>query len=395
MVLFMPWCKLDKTYTVGEIELVPFVPGPTPCIDGLDATAQSCINRILGMYKTIEGRPIEWATLIHFPDKAPTDSISADEFAMAEDLIAIACFAALSQRQYFGVPDIYCNSDCFLLHIRKFTDAKFVAFSSRRRSGQITDFPYSPSEISITVPMHCRCINQVSLDKTFLDALLQARADDDWGRWQNAISCFNQANTDSITFQNQVEWVLLASAFEHFLGAQSNAKDIARRFKNAIQPSEDLLARDADRRSDRWNDATQPLRFEWMREFYRVRGDFAHGKLNKQQPMVWNSLEHLVLATIAFPLVVKNLLQKAGRYEFSDSDKAQIDIFEKFAGTPDFCRPPADQKSSNDTHWSQLYNRRKIEVTMIKGCDKVALAQKLEQKFPDFFCKDDNEANPA
>ena len=104
-----------------------------------------------------------------------------------------------------------------------------------------------------------------------------------------------------------------------------------------------------------------------MKEFYRVRGDFAHGRLKTKQPAVWNPLEHIVLATIGFPLLVRCLLKKKAKYQVTDSDQAQIDAFEKLAAEQ-FLRPPADQKNSMDSIWFRLVKeassklrRRKLE----------------------------------
>ena len=390
MLLFMPWCKLDKTYNVGEIELIPFAAGFTQHIAGLGANLHPFVDKIIGMYKTIEGNPIERAAFIRFADKPPTASLSDDELDLAEDHVAIACFAGLSQRQYFGVPNIYCNSDCFLFHVQRFIDAEFVAFSSHRRAGRITEGGYKPTKVSITVPMNCHAIEEVTLDERLLDGLLKQRAaGKDWGRWQNAISCFNQANTDGSTVHYQIEWMLLASAYEHLLAAKSHAKDVACKFTAALQPAQDVLMKDASRRSQRMKDDTRPLRFEWIREFYSVRGDFAHGKLMTQQTITWNPLEHLVLATIAFPLVAKSLLQQQGRYELSDDDRAQIDIFERFADTNEFLCEPPEQKGSNDTHWLRLFGKRHMEVIVSKGVDEAA--QELREKFPGFL--DDEGSN--
>ncbi|KKM71061.1 hypothetical protein LCGC14_1434470 [marine sediment metagenome] len=396
MLLFMPWCRLDKAYRAEEIELMPYSSGVPNAIPGLDASMRSCVDRIMGMYKTIEGRPVDRAAVIRFAAKPPLSTLDDDEITVVDELITIACFTALSKRQYFGVPDVYCNTDCFLFHAQRFTDARSVAFSSHRRAGRVTDMGWSPREISITIPMNCHNVHRVTLDGELLAALVKQReAGNKWGRWQNALSSFNQANTDSSTVQHQVEWVQLCSAFEHLLGAKSDAKDVAGRFTAAFQPVQDMLVSDATRRSPRSQDETKPLRFEWMREFYRIRGDFAHGKLVTQQPMTWNALEHLVLATIAFPLVVKSLLQQQGRYELSNDDRAQIDIFERFADTTEFLRPPTDQKGSNDTHWVRLFGKQRMAVVTSKGRDEAA--RKLREKFPDFFrdSKDDTEGEDA
>jgi hypothetical protein len=46
-----------------------------------------------------------------------------------------------------------------------------------------------------------------SLDQRLLDGLVASAGlgRPEWNRWQNALSCFNQANTDSDSFRHQVE----------------------------------------------------------------------------------------------------------------------------------------------------------------------------------------------
>jgi hypothetical protein len=157
-----------------------------------------------------------------------------------------------------------------------------------------------------------------------------------------------------ITIQSFGEPQLLCSAFEHILDAESKAIDVANRFTTSFTPTKSKLVRDATRRSTRWRDEGQPLRFEWMREFYRIRGDFAHGQLQSKQDTVWGLGEHLVLGTIAFPLLVRLLLMNAGEYTLTDEDVAQIDAFEALADTPRFTYPPTDARNSLDSHWKRV-----------------------------------------
>ena len=255
------------------------------------------------------------------------------------------------------------------------------------------DGGWKPEEVSVTIPLNCHNIDYVTLDEYLLGVLVRQRdKDDNWGRWQNAISCFNQANTDNTLFSHQVEWVLLCSAFEHLLGARSEAKDVASKFVDALTPTQPLLVKDAKRRSERWKEDGRPLRFQWMYEFYRVRGDFAHGRLCTQQPMVWTPLEHLVLATIAFPLIAKALLRQNGRYEMTIDDLAQIDCLEPLADTTDFWRRPPDQRSGGDSYWNRLLWKRKQDLKLDESADK--LAKKLEQKYPQFFNKETEPNDP-
>jgi hypothetical protein len=349
----MPWCRIDETYRVGDIEILPFERHKP--IVGLDDAAQCRVNTIMASYKTIKGMPVENAALVCYSSRSPIDNLDNDEIETAYELTALACFCGLANRELFNPVGSYCNSDCFTLYTQAFDKADFTNFVTRRREGQTQDMGYRFEEITITIPQHCHGFWAVSLDQPLLEALDAYRNNNSnaWERWQNAISCFNQANTDSNNVRHQVEWVLICSAYEHLLGAKSDAKDVASKFAQVMVPEDSLLASGATRRLDNWGDNGQTLRYEWMREFYRVRGDFAHGKLNTQQPTVWNSLEHLVLATIAFPLVVKCLLKGENVYNLTIDDQAQIDAFEKFANTANLLNPPPDQKGS-DSHWSRL-----------------------------------------
>jgi len=367
MLVFMPWCPIDKVYAVGDATILPFE-RHTP-IKGLDDAEQCRVNTIMATYKDIEGKPVRKAAIVRYGSKSPIDDLTDDEIEIVQDLAALVCFCGLAMREYFDPLGPYCNSDCFSLHIQKFDKADFTALAVRRCGGRtLSGWPID--NISITVPVHCHVIRAVFMDAKLLKALIDYRAqpsNTDWGRWQNAISCFNQANTDSDNIRDQIEWVLLCSAFEHLLSAKSNAKDVACKFAENLTPSDELLAKNAKRLSSQQKNDGRSVRYEWMREFYRIRGDFAHGKLNTQQPTTWNFLEHLVLATIAFPLLVKSLLNKACKYKLTDDDHARIDVFEKLADTKDFLRPPPNQQGSNDSHWKRLVNGRSSKIALKKA----------------------------
>jgi len=369
MVSFMPWCRIEKTYDIGEIQILTFQRHKP--IEGIDNAMQCRLNTILATYKTIEGKPVDRATLVRYRGKSLLDDLNDDERETIHELVALACFCGLARREYFNSLGPYCNSECFALYIQKFDRADFTAIATRRREGQtLSGWPID--DIAITVPVHCQTVREARLDEVLLKALVTHRTkfeETEWGRWQNAISCFNQANTDSETMRFQVEWVLFCSAFEHLLNAKSEAKDVAARFSERLVPSSPILAKDAKRRSDRWIESDQPLRYEWMREFYRIRGDFAHGNLRLSQPFVWQPLEHIVLAAIAFPLLVRSLLASVGRYSLSDNDRAQINSFEALADE-EFLRDEED-RSSNLSIWSSLVSDSRLALATQRAVESL------------------------
>ena len=370
MLLFMPWCRLDKPYQIGGMTILPY--GHDEQIVRLTDSARSAVRAIMATYKTIEGKPIDRAALVRYSDKQLLDDLTDDEIAQVREILALVCFCGLANRQYFSPVGDYCNTDTFSLHVQKFSDAEFTALRTRRREGYtLSGWPMK--DISITIPTHCHTVRTARLSETLLTALGEYRAkaaSSDWPRWQNALACFNQANTDADTVSHQVEWVLSCSAFEHLLGAKPDAKDVSRKFSEALGFPKPLSVRHARRRNSSWSNQDNTLSYEWMREFYRIRGDFAHGKLKTQQPATWNALEHLVLAAIAFPLLVKCLLAKSPFYKLTNVDQAQLDAFEEFADTPNFMMPPSDQKGGLDSHWSRICDRHKLNAGIARAVNE-------------------------
>lgn len=367
---FMPWCPISKEHHMGEIEIAPLEIGaPFPSLSEAD---RANVDKLLEMYRGIDGTPVSKVALVSCTGGSPIGDLTDDELETAHEITTLMCFSGLASREYFDPIGRYCNSDCFALYVQRFQEPSHVALLTRRREGRSWS-TWSTDGVRITVPVHCHTIREVVVDEVLLAALLAHRAElreAEWGRWENAISSFNQANTDDGAFRYQVEWVLFSGAFEHFLHAHSDAKDAAARFAEVMVPQEPLLVSAAGRRSENWTDEGKPLRYEWMREFYGIRGDFAHGKHETRRPVVWEPLEHLVLAAVAFPLVVKSLLSAAGKYSLTEEDRGQIDCFERFADTPGFVEPPVDQASSLDSHWKRLVDNAKLTRAVREAVEK-------------------------
>jgi hypothetical protein len=358
MLPFLPWCRLDRAYSVGDITITPY----RGSVEGADSAVQKQIARVLATYRTIEGRPVDHAAVVRYSDKPFGADVTADEADGIYDWIQLACFAGLAGRQFL-TPEAQCNSDVFQLYMQRFKEGDFdvVTLRTRRRDGH-TWAAWPLDLVASTVPSHVSPVRSVSLDQRLLDGLVAyvRSGSSDWDAWQNALSCFNQGNTDSSAFRHQVEWGLLASAFERLLDAEPRAEDVADKFANAVVPTKPLLTAQAKRRIDRWKDPAVSVRYEWLKEFYRVRGDFSHGNFRSRQPMAWpNPLEHLTLAAIAFPLLVRCLLQRAGAYALSRDDRVNIETFEPFADQPTFLAPPPDSRGSLDTWWTRMWSDAK------------------------------------
>ncbi len=360
---FMPWCPIDKKYKVGEITIIPF--NRDEKMEDLDEFSSCQIRTILKVYKDLEGHPVKKVALVKYGDNEITADIDNDQRETTRELVQIACFCGLANRNYFKRSGKECNSDCFTFYIQEFKDDPIRAtFVTRQRVGVAKDHRRSLDETIFTIPLHTSGIGSISLDEKLLTALIKFRdstSETDWSRWLNAISCFNQANTNNYSVLYQTEWVLLCSAFEHLLDAKSNAKDVARKFSEILTFCRPLSKNDWKRNSSKLKESNESLRYEWMREFYKIRGNFAHGKLKIKREIAWTRLEHLVLATIAFPLVIHKLLaKKDDYYSLTEDDKCQIEIFERLANEK-FLEDPPNQEEGGDSWWEHLMKECSFE----------------------------------
>ena len=235
------------------------------------------------------------------------------------DYIDIACLSGLAGREFLGRAQPYCNSDCFLLYERRFDSVTGVRAPMFRRRDNTAFGPAAGPAMRVHVPIHAAMVPRVSLDEgffralaSFRDIILTSSDSERWTAWQEAIYCFNQANTDNERMSEQLEWVLMTSAPERILRAPGNSDAIAKRFIEAIVPESPQL----------YFDLT--LLRDWVREFYRLRGDFAHGRIQSRIPRRWESWHHLLFGAIAFPLLTKALLENEKSYVFSENDNCQL-----------------------------------------------------------------------
>ncbi len=367
MLLFMPWCVLDRSCDIGEIEILPFE--RDVAFAECDDNVLRDLNTLLASYRTIQGESVRRLAIVRWKGSSPIDDLTEDQIGTAYDLMMLVNFAGLSARELFNPIGSYCNSDRFSMFVQKFKDATHTALTTRRREGnQISVWP--TDGVAMVAPPHCDTVRAVTWDEALLTALLAKRANantNEWSRWQSSISCFNQANTDSEGVRPQTEWVLLCGALQHLLNAGSKDKAVATDFAGVLVPNREILISDAKRRLPSWIDGTKSLRYAWMKEFYGIRGDFAHGRLNTQRPAAWTIHEHLVLGSIAFPLIVKTLLRRSGEYEFTRDDEVQQNSFESLADTANFLRPPDGQQGGLDSHWARVRRHAQGELRVAEA----------------------------
>jgi hypothetical protein len=307
---FMPWCHLVKEYKVGEATLIPFERSKPP-IDLNDLTTYP-IKLILNSYRGSTGHPVRHFAIVKLEGHSALDDLSQDDRESLWNHVSIACLAGLAKRDFFGTHGPYCNSDCFLLYGQRFD--------------RQPDFA----------------------------AMLLTAQKDRWSIWQDSIDFFNQANTDAETIRWQVEWVLMCGAFQRLFQTGHSAEKTATAFVAAAVPDHPFT-RTVDRE----------LLKDWMLEFQRLRGDFAHGRSNTQKVHRWTQADHLVMGAIAFPLVLTSLLVEEAMCTFRDQDYARVVAFESLLKQTLTVSP-------REKSWLQLLAESQLKFACFKALEDIA-----------------------
>ncbi|HEX3534619.1 MAG TPA: hypothetical protein VHT23_10395 [Gemmatimonadaceae bacterium] len=350
MLHLLPWCNLTKPYNIGDLRLVPLVSGKQLAV--VSTEVERSIRQLASAYRSLDGMPVSRCAMAYF-EGDPMRELAPDEIRESSELIQLACFASLAARRFFR--DTYSNSTCFTRYVQRFQDTRSIAVQTRRRDGYSLDGRVLPQTV-FGIPPHAASVREVKIDDTLLAALVAHRREakaGEWARYENAIDLFNFANSDDENVPFHVEWVMLAAAFQRLTGAASDADAVATAFEAVVVPENPRFVRDVRFRRTSATAANRSLRSAWMREFYSLRGEYAHGRIATNRPHLWEPIERLLLSAIAFPLLAKQMLAKSSRYGFTDDDWSQVDAFEALLDS-DFMREPSDQAHGSDWIWTRL-----------------------------------------
>ena len=362
MLIFFPWLKMQKPVSIGDFELVPYQRKSMPA--GSGTPLQNILDAITESYISHSERPIHQATLVQVGQEDIIRDLNDQERDAVFILSEILAICGLSCREFF-CHFKYWNRDNFRIIVQSFViPYEGPAIVTRRRDGSNTSF--QPKEnFRVQKPQHVPLYSQVQIDESLLKALFQAMESEIWGRFWEAIVNFNLANTDDIEMAEEMEAVFLVGAFERLLDCNRGKEDdLADRFSCTLTPTNDLIPSACTRLSD--FDVTNrfkrsdTIRDMWIRDFFRLRGNLAHGKLDSRYSSSWSLRDHLLLGSFVFPLLLKSVLGKEGLYLPTEEDKFKIDLFEPLACEEHFV--PLVNSSDSETHpWNQVLERIREE----------------------------------
>ncbi len=368
MFAFFPWMQVRKPVRVAEFELVPYRRGVAPGERG--TSAQTTYDRLLAPYRSGDAS-IHQATIVLIAGKDPTSDLSDEErealFLFSELLSA----AGLAAREFFAPGLTYQNRESFRLVIQGFSgDHDRVAITTRRRDGSTVIYSTGDS-YRVQQPEHVPLLGSNALDLPLLQSLCGSRELEEWNSLYEAIVGFNLANTDSSDVSEHIEAVLLVGTFERLFDCyRGNEDELAEGFTGAITPTENKQPASAPALAgltSRFKKSAY-IRDMWIRDLFRLRGNFAHGRAQSRYPSVWSLRNHMLLGSFAFPLALKSKLRSLATYAFTDRDQQAIDMFEAQA-SEDYFRPVSDPHDRSSHPWNrildealQLRLRRTIEA---------------------------------
>ena len=193
----------------------------------------------------------------------------------------------------------------------------------------------------------------------------------------DSVFFFNSANSESQEVSAEQEVILSAIAHEMLLagGAYRLAKMVAEQPEEfaSIPAKKSARAQNArwleeDPRKKPW-----PLHKLWAYEFYQLRNCFSHGNDLAKKQWVWRPEEHLVMASFLYPLLVKVLLSREGKYTLSDNDQASLGATDKLLDTENWGEP-RDGKASQASAWQDVLSQERTD-RVFREWDKAAETQ--------------------
>lgn len=322
---FLPWLACTRELSIGPVRLVPYSTIGRP-VDGVEFPAYEDLNSIMASYVDIFSEGITRCSLFTVEGRDPPWSIEDSD---VEDILSASMGIFLSGLASFSFDHLgHCpNSTSFRPVFHRFSPpASFCSIESRTLGGVAGDMGYRFGEFKITEPLQCRGRNY-----TFEDGILKALSeylskdkDNCESLLAGPVSLFAMARTDDELLHTRPELALTVASIEHLLdpldrGNSGFADAVTAVLGTGSDLVEDLLA---SRPTAKLKDTRSSPSWAWARDLYLARNAVLHSR--PREEAAWTDAEHIVLATLAFPLLTKGLLSRLGYYKATAEDCGRL-----------------------------------------------------------------------
>jgi len=362
MLTFFPWLKIKEDIKIGDIKLHKFKLSEENT--NKDRFQYIC-EKVVKHYYIHTNHIIDECTLLFINKKDDFEDFDEEEIDFLFSFSEILAFSGLSKREYFGLGFQYWNRDNFTLVIQGFDEkSDGVTTVTKRRDGSTKAY-WSGDVFKVKMPFHVNNI-VVTIDTSLVESLLDFQ--ESFGAngifLTDALFFFNRANTDDNFISEYQEIVMMVSAFQRLLGCKTGKVDeLIDRFMSIFNPKQDFNINQSKRiKNSKYNNNSVTLREAWLRDFYQLRNDYAHGKRISGRPRIWIPQEHLLLGAYSFPLLVKILLGDK-YYHLSEDDADDIELFEKLVEANILKKP----KKSEQWEWNKIRSDYKFHKAIEKA----------------------------
>ena len=330
--VLLPWLKLGCDLEMGKYLFLRW-----PREDNQFGEFVKSLDSICGMYKYVDGSVENPQTIMIDKSRPLFERVEGEERQAFQEAVVLLTVALIGENEFFSSFGNYVNSSLTELHFQNFSLGEdWVAFTSYKRDGSVSDMGYKFNEITVSTPPGCRTqtgckkveqawLNTLGkvLDKnTSLDRLIIEASD-----------LFRQANTDSPSVLRTTEVVMLANAFDRLFpstnGRYQLSEAVSKEFKDWVsiraEDSKKLAARHIvpSQLDPKCSGGWDIVSF-WIFELYVLRNCYVHGNDIAQNKWGWTSAEHLLIGDYVFPLLLKVLVAKERRYELDKEDKYKL-----------------------------------------------------------------------
>lgn len=420
-VVFLPFLRIDKAYTVAGIEFWPLRDREGKVAEPLKSAAEP-LKRILTGYVDRHDEQFTNCVVATIPGRGWR--LSDSDWATVQWAASLLFLASWTCNEYFSrFGGSYVNATHFRVVGQKFSGSvpTYIAISARRRDGHSVDGGYKHGELKFVLPVQCSIRETTEVDEGFLCALDVASKKNarTLQLLRTALPFVQLANTDDEFMTGAAEAILMGSAFEQLLHGRASAYRLTRRFGDLFEqfgsirvadarvarpkikidpsPADSVIWRSWRRlypfvQWSKHSTAIDPylatrlkavhlrwwLHRKWIEELYDLRSKVVHQGAHESRDWGWHLVEHLVMAAYVFPLAVKLLLVKDGHYSLTEEDSVRCRAMDKLLASTQWTQNDV-VGVGDDESWAAVTARVRRDLNWERAWASV------RKRYPDMF----------
>jgi hypothetical protein len=319
-ICVLPWLPLDEPLSFGAIRIDHW----SAVRENVEEPARMTADSLLRSFRNIHNQPVD-TPICWFANRSPTAYLAWDDIQQMRHHVFFLGLAGIAENAYLHDFEQVNATHCRRVFQFFRSDLAQVSLIRRRREGHWRS-PWRASEILSVMPPAAQGRPTAAgrppywplYRQDFLDALAGCvDPDDALSRGiRQSVGPFLRGNEMDEYSSAEQDIVWLAAALEQLLGV-ARGQQAGRRGARLHLSIGGLF-------KSWWEVSELRLVRRWATNFYHKRNEI-HGAPAKANN--WHDWAHALLATVVYPLAVKVLLARAGRYELNGFDQSGIMAF--------------------------------------------------------------------